>query len=95
MLLFHRQQNTSTNEVREGTSYAPGCALEESLDVDKIPAPILEPPYTPLETMTNANEIIFDLETTGLGIDTNYFAPLTLTFEFFLLFCALFLNGER
>ena len=32
--------------------------LEESHDIDKIPAPIMEPLNAPLETMTNAMGII-------------------------------------
>lgn len=59
----------------------------------------MEPPNAQLRTMTNATEIIIDLEATGLGIGTNYFAPLTLTFQFDLFlknFCfwTLFQNDE-
>lgn len=44
----------------------------------------MEPPNEQLRTMTNATEIIIGLEATGLGIGTNYFAPLTMTFQFHL-----------
>lgn len=43
----------------------------------------MEPPNAQLRTMTNATEIIIDLEATGLGIGTNYFAPLTSTLASF------------
>lgn len=82
--LFHRQQNTCTNKFRKGTSYVCMCFRGASW-YRQIPAPNMEPPNAQLWTMTNATEIIIDLEATGLGIGTNYLAPLTLTFQFDLL----------
>lgn len=45
----------------------------------------MEPPNAQLQTMTDATEIIFELDATSLGIGTNCFAPPTLSGQFDLL----------
>lgn len=80
-IIFILQATEYKKNFRKGTSYVCMCFRGASW-YRQIPAPNMEPPNAQLWTMTNATEIIIDLEATGLGIGTNYFAPLTLTFQF-------------
>ncbi|XP_062579139.1 uncharacterized protein LOC134241063 [Saccostrea cucullata] len=68
-------QSISTKETREGISYLTGCDLQQASDVDivEIPAPKTIPKYDhlPSSQLLNAEEIYFDLETTGLARDSH------------------------
>ncbi|XP_061190963.1 uncharacterized protein LOC133199106 [Saccostrea echinata] len=68
-----RIQSLSTKETREGVSYLTGCDLHHASDIDEIPAPKTIPKYDhlPSSQLLNAEEIYFDLETTGLARDSH------------------------
>ncbi|XP_062581909.1 uncharacterized protein LOC134243696 [Saccostrea cucullata] len=66
-------QSISTKETREGISYLTGCDLQQASDILEIPAPKTIPKYDhlPSSQLLNAEEIYFDLETTGLARDSH------------------------
>ena len=70
LLCSCRYQKIACLEVREGTSYQPGCSLMSSNDIQEIPLPIVQPEYTPIDKdhLSQCQFAFFDLETTGLGM---------------------------
>ena len=85
---FKRRRNQLRNRkkrhdfslaVREGPSYEPGIALEDSEDHDKIPDPIWKPI---IKRVNSSAECIvaFDLETTSLSTESSI-AQIASTFQ--------------
>ncbi|XP_052680137.1 uncharacterized protein LOC128160870 [Crassostrea angulata] len=68
-------KRNASSEVREGTSYQSGCSLVDHLstDIQRIPAPLLQPEYQPIEIeqLIECYFAFFNVETTGLGRDSH------------------------
>ena len=66
--------------VREGPSYDPGIALEESDDHDKIPDPIWKPIIERINPSAECIIVAFDLKTTSLSTESSI-AQIASTFQ--------------
>lgn len=64
------QKKNASLKVREMTSYQSGCSLVDHLstDIQRIPAPLLQPEYQPveIEQLKECHLAFIDVETTGL-----------------------------
>ncbi|KAK3099978.1 hypothetical protein FSP39_012810 [Pinctada imbricata] len=65
-----RSKSNAVSELREGTCYSTGVDLQGSEDITEIPQPRVQPQ---MENESDAGlpQVIFDLETTGLGRDSH------------------------
>ena len=72
-----RTQQQASHEIREGVTYQSGCSMRadgtESGSTE-IPAPVVEPNFTPIAELKGIWSIVVDVETT----DTTYSAEMTL-----------------
>lgn len=69
-----KYKKNASLKVREMTSYQSGCSLVDHLstDIQRIPAPLLQPEYQPveIEQLKECHLAFIDVETTGLGRDS-------------------------
>ena len=79
-LRYRKKQHEFSLAVREGPSYEPGIALEDSEDHDKIPDPIWKPIIESVNSSVECIFVAFDIETTSQSTECSI-AQIASTFQ--------------